>query len=135
MVALPATAEPAIANKMPVTDEAVVVGVAQQQRGVAGHAGGVAPYGLLVVAVLAAARGTPARRRIAAGFTLAVRPARVPELATGLADAPVLVESPAANADMPASTVGPVAVDARLIRDAALSHGHPDKDAGEAGVD
>lgn len=135
VVSLPAAAEPAVANKMPVTDEAVVVGVAQQQRRVARHAGGVSPEGLLVVAVLAAAGGTPARRRIAAGLALAVRPARVPELTTGLADAPVLVETPAANADVPASTLGAVAVDARLVRQAALAHRHPDEDACEAAVD
>lgn len=72
MVALPATAKPAIANKMSVPDEAVIVGVAQQQGRVAWHTGAVAPYGLLIVAVLAATRGTAARRRIAAGFTLGI---------------------------------------------------------------
>lgn len=135
VVSLPAAAEPAVANKVPVTDEAVVVGVAQEQRRVARHAGGVPPEGLLVIAILAAAGGTPARRRTAAGLALAVRPARVPELSAGLADAPVLVETPAANADVPASTVGPVFVDARLVREAALPHRHPDKDACEAAVD
>lgn len=115
MVALPATAEPAIANKVSVTDEAVIVSVAQQQWRVAWYTSAVAPYGLLVVAVLAAASGTAARRRIAAGFTLGVRPAWVTELAASFADATMFVISPAADADVPASTVSSVAVDAGLV--------------------